>query len=184
MEGDMNIEASSAELDATERKRALSRERNRRYLAKNDAEVKARRLAASARYRERLRSDPAYAERAKRLRSEAVKRSAEWQKNNPEKAAALAKSVRQRNPDREVAKVRRRQAAKLQAVPSWANHDAIRRHYENARYLTEVTGHKHHVDHIIPLRGKDVCGLHVENNLRAIPHFLNTRKGNQLTVEA
>ena len=35
------------------------------------------------------------------------------------------------------------------------------------------------VDHIIPLQGKTVCGLHVENNLRAIPHFLNTRKGNK-----
>lgn len=174
------LECSAEEL---ERKRAMSRERNRRYLAKQDPKVLAQRKANSAAYIERLKNDPAYAEKLALRKSKAVARVAKWQKENPEKHAALAKAARQRHPEREAAKVMRRNAAKLKAIPPWASHDAIARHYKNARYLTEVTGHQHHVDHIIPLRGKTVCGLHVENNLRAIPHFLNTRKGNKLTTE-
>lgn len=163
-----------------ERRRALSRERNRRYLAKKSPEVIAARKRNCDAYRERLRTDPARAGKAAERKRAAVERTKRWVKANPARAKALAKAARQRRPEREVEKVQRRNAAKLRAIPPWANFAAIARHYENARYLTEVTGHKHHVDHIIPLRGKTVCGLHVENNLRAIPHFLNTRKGNRL----
>jgi uncharacterized membrane-anchored protein YjiN (DUF445 family) len=65
-----------------ERKLELHRERNRRYLAKNDPDVKARRSAASKAYRARLKNDPAYAERAKEIRREAVARTARWQAKN------------------------------------------------------------------------------------------------------
>jgi hypothetical protein len=163
-----------------ERQKAMSRERNRRYLAKGDPDVMAKRATAQAAYRERLATDPSYADTAEALKRKAVERTAAWQKKNPEKVKAHAKALRQRHPEKEVAKVQRRNAMKLQAIPAWANFAAIERHYANARYLTEITGHQHHVDHIIPLRGETVCGLHVENNLRAIPHFLNTRKGNSL----
>jgi hypothetical protein len=165
-----------------ERQKAMSRERNRRYLAKNDPAVKAKRDAAQAAYLSRLATDPAYEAQNEARKQKAVARSAAWQKANPEKVKQHAKTGRQRHPEKGVAKVQRRNAMKLQAVPVWANLDAIERHYANARYLTEVTGCQHHVDHIIPLRGNNVCGLHVENNLRAIPHFLNTRKGNSLPV--
>ena len=163
-----------------ERKRELSRERNRRYLEKNDPEVMARRAAASKAYRERLKSDPAYAEKLADRKRKAVERTKRWQAANPEKVREHAKATRQRHPEKEAAKVQRRNAAKLHATPAWANAQKIERHYANARYLTEVTGHQHHVDHIVPLRGKTVCGLHVENNLRVVPHFINTRKGNRL----
>lgn len=163
-----------------ERQKSMSRERNRRHLAKGDPEVKERRNAAHKAYLSRLATDPEYADRNEARKRRAVERTKEWQKANPEKARQHAKTTRQRHPDREVAKVQRRNATKLRAVPKWANHDAIARHYENARHLSEVTGHVHHVDHIVPLRGENVCGLHVENNLRVIPHFLNTKKGNKL----
>lgn len=52
--------------------------------------------------------------------------------------------------------------------------------YEEAKILEEVTGEKHHVDHITPLRGKTVCGLHVPWNLRVIKAVDNIRKGNRL----
>ena len=115
-------------------------------------------------------------EHKKTLASERNKRYA---KKYPERVSANGKKWRQENKGRSQANVRNRQARKLMATPAWANLEAIARHYANAVYLTEFSGHLHHVDHIIPLQGKTVCGLHVENNLRAIPHFLNTRKGNK-----
>lgn len=166
--------------DQLEHRRALSRERNRRYLAKRDPAILERRAEACRAYVERLANDPSYANKATDRKLKAVARTKAWQASNPEKVKAHAKAARQRNPDGEVAKVQRRNAAKIQAVPSWANHDAIRRHYANAQYLSKETGCMHHVDHIVPLRGKTVCGLHVEYNLRVVPHFINTRKGNSL----
>jgi hypothetical protein len=157
-----------------------NRERNRRYLAKRDPSVLARRAAACVEYRHRLATDPTYADKAAKIRKSAVIRTTEWQRNNPEKTKEHAKAVRQRNPEKQVEKTQRRNAIKLQAMPSWANSAAIVRHYANAQYLSNVTDCIHHVDHIIPLRGKTVCGLHVENNMRVVPHFINTRKGNSL----
>lgn len=157
---------------------AANRERNRRYLAKGDPDVKARRAAASATYLERLKSDPAYAEKAAERKAKAVQRAAKWAKENTDRVKSSRSRAMKANPAREAAKVQRRNAAKIQALPAWADMSAICQHYKNARHLTDATGHAHHVDHIIPLRHPMVCGLHVQNNLRATPSFLNLKKGN------
>jgi hypothetical protein len=73
----------------------------------------------------------------------------------------------------------KRRAAKLQRTPAWANADAIRAVYDQARAMTDSTGVEHHVDHVIPLRGKRVSGLHVANNLQVIPASENVRKHNR-----
>ena len=162
-----------------ERQKEMGRRRNQRYLEKRDPDVIARRNKAHSEYMERLRSDPAYADKSAARKRRAVERTKAWQAANPEKTKEHARMSRKRNPAREAAKVQRRNAAKIRATPACADKEAIQRHYANAAYLTMVTGHQHHVDHIIPLRGKTASGLHVENNLRAVPHFINTRKGNK-----
>ena len=70
-----------------------------------------------------------------------------------------------------------------QATPKWANIEAIRQIYLQAQYVTNTTGILHHVDHIVPLKGKDICGLHIETNLRVIPAVDNISKGNKFVKE-
>lgn len=74
----------------------------------------------------------------------------------------------------------RKHAAKLKATPSWANQEAIRKIYAEAVRLTQETGVRHEVDHIYPLQGKTVCGLHCETNLRVITKVENIRKHNKM----
>lgn len=50
--------------------------------------------------------------------------------------------------------------------------------YEVAKRITELTGIEHHVDHIVPIKGADVSGLHVACNLRVITASENMSKGN------
>lgn len=72
---------------------------------------------------------------------------------------------------------RRRQLMSRKAMPTWADRDAIRSIYEKAAVMRKESGIAYTVDHIFPLRGKDVCGLHVENNLQILTLKENCSKG-------
>ncbi|MDO7927763.1 hypothetical protein Q6A51_13285 [Pseudomonas sp. KFB-139] len=70
----------------------------------------------------------------------------------------------------------KRSSALSLASPQWRNKKAIRAFYKEARRLTLETGVKHEVDHIVPIQAKNVCGLHVEHNLRIITKVANVKK--------
>lgn len=70
----------------------------------------------------------------------------------------------------------KRNAIKHQATPPWADHQKIRAVYAWAKHL-EPLGINCEVDHIVPLRGKNVCGLHVHDNLRVVIDVENRSKG-------
>jgi hypothetical protein len=76
----------------------------------------------------------------------------------------------------------RRRAAKLNATPAWADKEAIDRMYIVSNFLTNKLDEPHHVDHVIPLQGKNICGLHVEYNLDVIPAVDNLSKGNKIVL--
>lgn len=80
---------------------------------------------------------------------------------------------------KEGAKDARRRAAKHDAAPMWANQDRIAAIYAETQSITELTGVRHDVDHIVPLQSKLVCGLHVEHNLQVIPASINRSKSNR-----
>lgn len=69
-----------------------------------------------------------------------------------------------------------------QATPAWADKKAIRAIYERAQRITRETGRKMHVDHVIPLKGRLVTGLHIETNLQILPAAENVRKSNKFKV--
>lgn len=76
-----------------------------------------------------------------------------------------------------------RRSAKMLRTPSWADLTAIQAIYKQARRLTHQTGVEHHVDHVIPLQSKLVCGLHVHTNLQILTGSENIRKRNRFEVE-
>jgi len=69
--------------------------------------------------------------------------------------------------------------SKRPRIPRWADPEKIRRVYLEAWRLTMNTGIKHHVDHIVPLHSRIVCGFHTHDNLRAVPKSVNLTKGNR-----
>lgn len=74
---------------------------------------------------------------------------------------------------------RKHETSRGRSTPGWADQGAIAAFYEIAKRVTRCTGIRFEVDHIIPLQGKNVCGLHVPTNLRVIPKFQNGSKGNR-----
>lgn len=102
----------------------------------------------------------------------------DWLRHN-EKRNARKREYRQERPDLAIAHVRIRQTRKQNAMPIWADVEAIKRFYKLSRELTKATGIKHHVDHFYPLKSPLVCGLHNEFNLRVIPAAENQSKGNR-----
>ena len=112
--------------------------------------------------------------------------NAAWRKTNPERAKAFRDAYRKANPnawekahpDKRNALTAKHRASKLQRTPPWADHDKINEWYELAAVATKVSGVPHEVDHIIPLRGKDVSGLHIHTNMQVLTEEANRKKRN------
>jgi hypothetical protein len=80
-------------------------------------------------------------------------------------------------------KVRRRKHR--DATPPWLTRkqkSEIRQLYQIAITMTQTTGEQYVVDHIVPLRSHEVCGLHVPWNLRVITQEENLKKSNKLVA--
>ena len=74
----------------------------------------------------------------------------------------------------------RRRATKLKATPDWSEKELIKVVYSKAKWLESLTGLKYHVDHIVPLQGENVCGLHVWHNLQILEKSINLSKCNKV----
>ena len=105
----------------------------------------------------------------------------EHYKEHKETYAARHKKYNQENPHIAAGCKIRRVRAELNATPNWlseSDRKKIKLIYLLRNSRTAWKGVEHHVDHIVPLQGENVCGLHVPWNLQVIPAEQNLRKSN------
>ena len=105
-------------------------------------------------------------------------RKAHYERNK-EHNLRTASLYRQANKGKVNAWQKQYQTRKRNAIPKWANLEKIMAIYEIAAWLTKESGEEFHVDHIVPLQGKTVCGLHCEANLTLLPATENLSKSNR-----
>lgn len=121
-------------------------------------------------------------------------RAKAWAEANPEKVKLKADKYRKenreshnaynrewfsRNSDKRASYEAKRRAIILQRTPKWLTQDdlwMIEEAYELAKKRSAMLGFEWHVDHVVPLQGKKVSGLHVPSNIQVIPGLENVRK--------
>ena len=105
-------------------------------------------------------------------KDEKRRRDAEYEKQKREEKNASFLASR-------AAITKRYESARHSAVPAWADHDLINDMYQLAQVFRSI-GLDIHVDHIVPLQGKTVSGLHTHDNLQLMIRSANQAKGNRI----
>jgi hypothetical protein len=138
----------------------------------------------------KIKNKEKYAEYSRKWRKRNPEKSKyvfeKWAKKYPEKVKNNNKNYAKKYPWKLTAKVNKRRGIKLNATPKWLSLEQLKEIellYKESKHLTISTGTRHNVDHIIPLQGKNVCGLHVPWNLRIITENENLKKSNNLILE-
>tara|TARA_R100001463_G_scaffold123285_1_gene179966 strand:+ start:64 stop:831 length:768 start_codon:yes stop_codon:yes gene_type:complete len=100
-----------------------------------------------------------------------------YKKGGKEKQAIYTKEYRKRPKALALmrARMNKRRAIKIRAIPKWCNLEKVKEIYKNCPK-------GYHVDHIVPLINPIVCGFHVENNLQYLKARENLKKGNKLLI--
>lgn len=115
-----------------------------------------------------------------------LKKAFVWQTENTERKRQIKSEFKKRNRGAATADTAKYRADKDKRTPNWLtefDHIHIKALYQLAAMRTRESGFPWHVDHIIPLRGRNVSGLHIPSNMRVIPGEENVRKNNVFVVE-
>jgi len=170
-----SIAAKKAEYNKANREsiaaqQAKHRKANRESIAAKRVEYnKANRESIASKkakwYQENREASAAQTAKYRRANRDSIAaKSAEWAKANPDKLRATSA---------------KRRAAKLQRTPAWVDFEAIQAVYIEAARLEALDGVARHVDHVIPLQGELVSGLHIHTNLQILTATENLSKGNR-----
>lgn len=113
------------------------------------------------------------------------RRDAAYKLKRPDVTIAARKKYYYANKNFWTIATSKRRSAKLNRTPSWLtdkDFQYINYLYKFARNISDYLGKEYHIDHIIPLQGRLVSGLHVPSNLQMIPATINLQKGNKWQI--
>ena len=164
----MAFVSSEARKEYNERNKERIAEQKRAYYLANKEHIDAR--------------NKAYAKANKQVINAA---SRKWRASNQEKHKAAVYAWRDENRGAYNALCARTREVRSLRVPKWLSDDChwlIKEIYDLAELRTNLFGFPWHVDHVIPLQGKKVSGLHVPWNLQVVPATYNLRKKNRFEV--
>lgn len=172
-------------------------EKKRAYREANKEKVAAQKAASYERHKEKHLKRCAEWQRNNKEKKNAI--NARYRNSHKESIAAHLKIYYEANKEKVAARTsewgkrtrpersamrRKHQALEINRLPSWLTEQDFLRmkcFYQLAAMRTKESGFDWHVDHIVPLRGKLVSGLHVPNNLRVVPASENYAKTNKFT---
>jgi ABC-type Zn uptake system ZnuABC Zn-binding protein ZnuA len=118
-------------------------------------------------------NDPEYAKRYYQTHKDRLdEKNKKWAKANRKQSNLIKDNWRRLNPEQHRKIQAARRARLLKATPKWADLQKIEQIYLNCPIGMEV-------DHVIPLKGKNICGLHIETNLQYLSKSDNCKKGNR-----
>jgi len=102
-----------------------------------------------------------------------------WYERNKEQVFKNVTAYRAARPGWNASRMARRRARVKLATPVWADQELIDLLYAIAARVTVETGVEYHVDHMVPINSKIVCGLHCDNNLQLLVGSDNSSKSNK-----
>jgi hypothetical protein len=187
----------------TEAQRIAHREANKRYREAHKEEIRAwqaewyqlnkskinesrKKYAKNYRARNKERLKEYNRLRQQNLSEKEKQARRDYYHQNKEEIFVQRQIWKAQNKDRLCALQAKRRAQKLRATPAWLTEfDSLWLHeiYSLRRLRSKALGITFHVDHIVPLVGKQVCGLHVPWNLQLLPAEKNLKKRNKFVVE-
>lgn len=149
------------------------------YYAANKEKIKnkVKSYAAANKEKVSVASKRYYAENSEKIKE----KTKQYVADNKDKVKACRKRYQQENKIAVLERVKRYKMAKIRRTPLWLTEDDIwmtREIYELAALRTKLTGIEWEVDHIVPLNGENVSGLHIPSNLQVITALENRQKSN------
>jgi hypothetical protein len=154
-------------------RREFNLARGKIYYQKNKDIINAKRKLYNETYKDKVKE---IRKKSKLKNKEKISiQNKEYRIKNADKIKKAVNNWAKRNLPRRRMSVAKRRAFKLKATPKFANLQKIKEIYMNCPK-------GYHVDHIVPLQGKNVCGLHVEWNLQYLTPYDNKSKSNKLII--